>query len=282
MFEKILVVTNLDEASKAALPRLLELKKLGTRQLKLVHPLDLGDSEGLYEPLLRLSQERLDAWKKEMEGWGFAVETQIPLGLPAAEVTALAAEQGASLVVVIGTAKTLLGDLFLEPLSHAVLHQARQTVLVLKAPATPGDLLAHIFFPTDFSDCASRALDRLRELVKAGAKRLTLCHVQDVARLNPYLTDKIDEFNRIDEGRLADIKAELQALGAERVETDICLGRPHREILNRLAGSDVSLVVMGTQGRGFFGELMLGSVSHYVARHAPGPVLLEPLPAAEG
>ena len=36
------------------------------------------------------------------------------------------------------------------------------------------------------------------------------------------------------------------------------------------------MVVMGTQGRGFFGELLLGSVSHAVARQATVPVLLVP------
>jgi len=38
------------------------------------------------------------------------------------------------------------------------------------------------------------------------------------------------------------------------------------------------LVVMGSHGRGFIGELFVGSVSHNVARHAEAPVLLVPMP----
>jgi nucleotide-binding universal stress UspA family protein len=38
----------------------------------------------------------------------------------------------------------------------------------------------------------------------------------------------------------------------------------------------VSLVVMGSQGRGFVPELFLGSVSHNVARHGDASVLLIP------
>jgi len=34
--------------------------------------------------------------------------------------------------------------------------------------------------------------------------------------------------------------------------------------------------VMGSQGRGFIGEVFLGSVSHQVVRRAPVPVLLVP------
>ncbi|MCH8476043.1 MAG: universal stress protein [Opitutales bacterium] len=37
------------------------------------------------------------------------------------------------------------------------------------------------------------------------------------------------------------------------------------------------LVVMGTQGRSFSGELFLGSVSHHVARASSAPVLLVPM-----
>ncbi len=36
------------------------------------------------------------------------------------------------------------------------------------------------------------------------------------------------------------------------------------------------LVAMATQGRGFVGELVLGSVSHKVVRRSPAPLLLIP------
>jgi len=40
---------------------------------------------------------------------------------------------------------------------------------------------------------------------------------------------------------------------------------------------EVSLVVMGTQGRGFIEELYLGSVSHNIGRLAESSVLLVPI-----
>jgi len=36
------------------------------------------------------------------------------------------------------------------------------------------------------------------------------------------------------------------------------------------------MVVMGSQGRGFIGEVFLGSVSHTVTRHSKVPLLLIP------
>jgi nucleotide-binding universal stress UspA family protein len=48
------------------------------------------------------------------------------------------------------------------------------------------------------------------------------------------------------------------------------------EIMRVIQQSNVHLVVMGSQGRGFVEELFLGSVSHNVARHSRAPVLLIP------
>jgi nucleotide-binding universal stress UspA family protein len=58
----------------------------------------------------------------------------------------------------------------------------------------------------------------------------------------------------------------------------ITYGSPVTEILKKATDDGVTLIVMGSQGRGYISELFLGSVSHNVARHAGVPVLLVPLP----
>ena len=53
-------------------------------------------------------------------------------------------------------------------------------------------------------------------------------------------------------------------------------GTPSRPFSRSLESQDISLIVMGTQGKGFIQELFLGSVAHNVSRLATCPVLLIP------
>ena len=72
------------------------------------------------------------------------------------------------------------------------------------------------------------------------------------------------------------LRKKLLEKGAKNVLLKIPYGNPTSEILNELKGGDYSLVVMGSQGRGFIQEIFLGSVSHNIARDASVSVLLIP------
>jgi nucleotide-binding universal stress UspA family protein len=64
--------------------------------------------------------------------------------------------------------------------------------------------------------------------------------------------------------------------GPTQVEAVYDPGHPLPAILEILKNQDISLIVMGTQGRGFIQEIFLGSVAHNICRLAPCPVLLFP------
>jgi nucleotide-binding universal stress UspA family protein len=58
-------------------------------------------------------------------------------------------------------------------------------------------------------------------------------------------------------------------------------GSPALKIIERAKESGRTLILMGTQGRGFVEELFLGSAAHNVARRAPLAVLFVPAQARE-
>jgi nucleotide-binding universal stress UspA family protein len=68
----------------------------------------------------------------------------------------------------------------------------------------------------------------------------------------------------------------LQKAGVQQVETHLNPNHPIPAILEVLKTQDISLIIMGTQGKGFIQEIFLGSVTHNVSRLAPCPVLLIP------
>jgi len=51
-------------------------------------------------------------------------------------------------------------------------------------------------------------------------------------------------------------------------------GEPGQSIVDAAAAEQVDLIVVGTHGRGTVGRLLIGSVSDYVLRNAPCPVLV--------
>lgn len=105
---------------------------------------------------------------------------------------------------------------------------------------------------------------------------MTLLHVQEKERIDKYLKDRLPEFNEIDRARLERLKKRLINIGTREVNIEIPYGSTTQEILREVNNNPYSLVVMGSQGRGFICEVFLGSVSHNIVRKAPVPVLLVP------
>jgi nucleotide-binding universal stress UspA family protein len=75
---------------------------------------------------------------------------------------------------------------------------------------------------------------------------------------------------------LAQWKQRLLTAGIPAVNDRFDPGHPLPAILRAMESEDISLIVMGTQGKGFIKEIFLGSVAHNVSRLATCPVLLIP------
>ncbi|MBR9989300.1 MAG: universal stress protein [Gemmatimonadetes bacterium] len=105
---------------------------------------------------------------------------------------------------------------------------------------------------------------------------MTLVHVQDRARIRVDDRVRMEEFNRIDRGRLKRLRDDLIERGVERVDIEILFGAPAKELVDFSRRGEATMLVVGTQGRGFFGQLVLGGVAHQAARQSSVPTLLVP------
>ncbi len=287
MFQRVLVATDLSEASDRIIGCLHGLKRLGAKEALLVNALGIRYLQDMKDMLAPMVEPRLQAQKALLETQGFITRYAIMPGLPGVEVNRVACQEQVSMIVIGTRGSTLAREVLLGGSALEVLQQARVPVLVMQvnildeAGATRcevacSDFTKHVLYPTDFSDTAERAFAYVEKFVESGTKQVTLLHVQDQVRIGSHLKDRLEEFNRIDRARLERLRATLEQKGATDVRIEIPFGSPIQEITRRAKDAGDSVVVMGSQGRGFIAEVFLGSVSHQVVRQAPVPVLLIP------
>ncbi len=283
MFSKIIVGSSLSDISTKTLCCLKGLLSAGASEIILTHAMDIRDVGGLYSQLKKLAVPILENQKQILEAMGYSVGIEVSLGFPDYEINRLARETNASLIAVHVSAGSLIDDVFAGGVAYEVIQHAEKPVLVMKARTHNGqceviceDILTHIVHPTDFSDNAERAFSYVEKLVESGCKKVTLLHVQDRNKIDKYLKDRLAEFNAIDQTRLDRLKQGLLEKGAQEVNIQIPYGSTTHELLQAIDPNEHSLLVMGSQGRGFISEVFLGSVSHNMVRKAPVPVLLIP------
>jgi nucleotide-binding universal stress UspA family protein len=232
-------------------------------------------------------KQHIEGLRQQLQEAGFSAEAKTAAGFSYRQAYRLAWEHGCDLVVVECRYDTIAGELVGGGIAASIIHHLALPTLLLRMDVSdsgsgkcvqgkPCDFTGHALYPTDFSENADRAFTSLEELVAHGIKQVTLMHVQDRVRILPHLREKLNEFNDIDSERLKYLEDRLRKKGVPSVETRLSFGNPTVEILKVVRKMNPSLVVMGSQGRGFVSELFLGSVSHNMSRLSPAPMLLIP------
>jgi len=290
MFNKILIASDLSLASDSVVNCAGGFKQIGAKQVYLCYALGLRYLDVLKYPMIREAEPKLAVQKKILEQQGLETFVEIPSGIPSEEINRLAEDKDLSLIVIGSHGESQAHHLLFKfgGVASEVLHSHQRPLLLVRTKinknnkgeicvqASCADFRAHVLYATDFSDTSHRAFEYLEEIIKKGCKKVTLLHVQDITRIGKHLEHKLEEFNKIDQERLDMLKNKLNKMRARTVNIKIPYGNPTAEILQELHRNNYSLVVMGSQGRGFIKEVFLGSVSHHIARETATSVLLIP------
>lgn len=277
MFEHAVVGVDFSTAGEAMISTLHHLKQLGTNRLTLVHGVRQHyvptDSPGA----IRGHEERLAGLAAELAEQGFETEAEVVVDDPAAGLERIANDRNASLIVVGSRGHSRATTFFVGSVAWGVVRRARRPVLLRRLPgsengeASPPAEFTRVIYPTDFSEPAARAFEYVSGLAeKQIIRRFQLLHIGDQVREvrtgEPASADSVP--------RLEELADRLRAAGATEVETGAPSGAPFREIVERADADPSNLIVMGTHGRGFVGDVFIGSVSHEVVRRSRGSVLL--------
>jgi nucleotide-binding universal stress UspA family protein len=287
MFNTIVLATDLSPAWDEIVACAGEFKSLGCSRVILTNVIVTKFLVGLEERLRADVRPKLEAHKRQLEAQGLQVEVEMPIGLPAYSLNDIACRYGADLIVLGSHGTALWRESVLGCFTCAVLHNVQYPVLLLnvrlKTQGQPDScqisrskVLGHVLFPTDFSEISARALEYVERLAAKGMNQVTLLTTLDVPGHEAYPEGYQEIAEAAARELLEQWKQRLLKAGVPQVNDRFDPGHPIPAILQVLDSQDISLIVMGTQGKGFIKELFLGSVAHNVSRLATCPVLLIP------
>jgi len=284
MFKRVLVSLDLSPATEALVSALPGLKEFGTEEINLAHA--VKDVEYPISQTLSKTDDtrkRLRALGQRLEEHGFQVTVDVVAGGPATEITRVARQREADVILVGTRSHSRIYEAFVGSVAWEIVRRARRPVLLQRIEANRPDPEAALESPstglpdrvvhaTDLSETAQRAIPWLEELARVGVGSFTLVH---------SLTDEGEESREDVNFKLEGLAGQLRAAGASEVQVEIRRGSPADSIL-ALGGRDPRvMVVMGTHGRAVLPEMVLGSESRQVVRQAAARVLLIPRPDVE-
>jgi nucleotide-binding universal stress UspA family protein len=280
MFKKILYPTKFEEFALPILKNLTCLKAGGLEEVILVNVIEteslliIRDS-GLpidFDRIRNSAQRKMSTYAEYIKAEGIAVRTKIVEGSMVPEILKAADEEDVSLIVAGRQKRDILGELFVGSTTDRIIRKSAVPVLVAKyhvLKETAGEtteqyctnMFRKILYPTDWSSSAERAKKYIPVLRKVGASEIIVVHV-----LEPDFDLGIKE-------KLGALEQEFQSQGFT-VSVQLLKGKPYMEI-NRIATEeDVSLIVMGSHGKGFMEVVFWGSVSQRVVEYSEKPVLV--------
>lgn len=146
-----------------------------------------------------------------------------------------------------------------------------------------------ILLPTDFSECARRAVPFAAGLARLTGARVVCLHVIEPVMPAVGLSPTAEPLPVADYGEELEETAtrELPSFcgGAEfegiEVEDVVARGEPAAEIVRVAAERKIEMIVISSHGRTGLGRILFGSTAESVVRHARCPVLVVKPPLGE-
>lgn len=280
MFKKIHYPTKFEEFALPILKILTCLKAADLVEAILLNVIETEDlfiirDSGFpidFDRIHDKAQKKINVFVEYLKTEGIAVKTKIVEGSLIAEILKAADEENVSLIVAGRQKRDILGELFVGSTTDRIIRKSTVPVLVAKyhvLKETAGEtteqyctnMFRKILYPTDWSSSAERAKQYVLILYKVGASEIIVVHVLET------------DFDLGIKEKLVNLKQELQSQGF-KVSVKLLKGKLYAEINKIATEEDVSLIVMGSHGKGFTEAIFWSSVSQRVVEYSEKPVLV--------
>jgi len=284
MFEEILFPTDGSDGATFAFDHVLDL---AARHDATVHVLNVADTT--QNGLLEIRGADVDALEQEgdrivreaakkADKRGVDTVTDVVRGEPYREIVDYTEHHGLDLVVMPTHGRRGLERFLLGSTSERVVRTADVPVLTMRPDddVTISHPYQNVLVPTDGSNCANQALAIGVDVADAEDATLHLLSVIAITALGADARPDI-RMEMLEESAhelLDEAAAFADDAGVEPASTTVEYGPSiHKAILAYVDDHDIDLVVVGTHGRTGFDRYVLGSVTEYLVRTSPIPVL---------
>jgi len=283
MYDEILFPTDGSDGADAVFDHILEIADAHGSRVRVLNVADTNQPS-----VLRKGGDVLDVLKQEgkrivgdaagrARERGVSVITEVIQGEPYRTVVDYAESHGVDLIAMPTHGRRGLERFLLGSTTERVVRRAEVPVLTVKpdGDSSVGYPYANVLVPTDGSDCAKAALSAGVGVVKAERASLHLLSVVDttslgVENVEAQMVALEESANEILEGA----SGFAENAGIDPVSETVEYGTSvHGAILSYIEDNDTDLVVVGTHGRTGFKRYVLGSVTEYLIRTSPVPVL---------
>lgn len=296
LFKHAVVALDLSEASDLMMECIPHLKKFGTEKITMVTVVPVPHSGMRTEFNTDKERKQLKAYKKRLEQMGYELRFEIRSGVhfyPPTEILSEAEEAGADYVVIANRGYSKVQEMLLGSTASEVLQRSSLPVYLINLEVESLDeddeerrlvlsdaarnSLNHVLHATDFSETAFRAFDVVKTFDEDGLiGKISIVHVQGhhyLALSDPASLEDLTEKNR---EQLDEMRNELSDHTRENAEIIITFGTPSKEIVSAAEENKATMIVIGSQGKGFIEKFFIGGVSNQITRLSRIPVLLVP------
>ena len=304
MYEKILVATDFSKYAEKINDCVGEIP--GVKEIVLLHVLAKDPLARVWSPGDEIKQaaNKMEASKKALQKANLSVKVRAEIAEETPEhavIERVAKEEAVSLVVMGARGRSIWQGLLLGSVSSGVLRYGDKDLLIMRYKTLGDDkeeigkFCSHIFekvmAPTDFSTAGNAAIEMIKE-----SKLTDNVLLLNVAKgENQY---QVDAALGKAQTRLEEMKADLAKAGinARAISVSASAGEPRtygsggmvkvettpfasvggvaERILSLAENENVSLIAMGSHGKGWLEQATIGSVASDVARMGSRPVLI--------
>ena len=277
---RVLLATDFSRTAEKLTKSLTELKEIGVSEVLLINVVDIRHEGINASQLIEYNEKRLEEVKKGIEELGLEVETRVPIGFAADEIVKLAKSEDISLILIASHGEGIIKKIFLGSTTHNVIRRSPVPVLIEKFKnVKSGDFelvckrkFDKIMVPTDFSECADEVLDMVVKMHTPARKIILVSIIESSNDL-----EELEERKKESREKLEEIKEQLKEHQVDcELSVKIGEGVASSNIIRIAKDEEVGIIIMGTRGKGFIKDLLLGSTADRVAQRSPIPVLLVP------